>query len=674
MTDREKLRQVMAVLLSTAADIQKYLGTVPAEPDEPTDPTPTNPTPTDPKPTEPTDPKPTDPSLNLQNFPAGGVFTSYTAATEKTRDPSGYRVTPQVASVVNGNLRLTARADMMWPRANWPLTTVPGKVYTVTVGHVTGNEYGYWVKVLDSDSDAAATRYERADLYENHTFDFTATKTTHWLQIMSGVGSLNRYRDFSGVSIREKPATVPVEPTTPTTPTDPNAPVVDTSRPIWQQMRLPTATAPSEVFVPSGQNRVLFPVTLEHTDMNTVIMRASRAANMSPATINVGTNQGLFLRNPDGVNEIFRWSPGDDLTHWVELQFPQATYRDGQQVRITMTLAGVREDGGNDHRQKNIVVTFRDGATLPNKTPQRHRAPYRLDISQAQQKGEWNRDPASWEWSESGFKGDKRVLRSRLSHGYAQQGNGETGLYMNAERFPRAVEPHSYDPIEKAVRLRTAAAPDDQPFVHDRVVYPHQAAVLQGQTVDDLCGNEGVWRLVAKNPTKRFTWPAWWLIGRGSSGRSGSWTAWPPEIDIMEQFNQVYNQDPITGFTTHWGQHYGNHGSNTRLGAFGGHYEVDRLLGTTTRVDEGYHSYACAVTWQGNDAWVTFFFDDMELGTSKLFARHQDMTSRVDLFPIVNVAVRAASSWTKANWDADTRLGDMFIRDMAYFDRGYRLV
>ncbi|WP_410218496.1 hypothetical protein [Paracoccus sp. (in: a-proteobacteria)] len=67
------------------------------------------------------------PVLSLLSPPTGGKSTSYTAATKAARDPSGYRETLQVASVVNDNLRLTSQTDMMWPRANWPLNNLLAK-------------------------------------------------------------------------------------------------------------------------------------------------------------------------------------------------------------------------------------------------------------------------------------------------------------------------------------------------------------------------------------------------------------------------------------------------------------------------------------------------------------------------------------------------------------------
>ncbi len=155
--------------------------------------------------------------------------------------------------------------------------------------------------MLDADSDAAATRYERADLYENHSFDFVAIWTTHWLQIMSGVGRAGAYRDFSGVSVREKPAAVPVDPA-PVEPTLNNP-----ARTV--PLTIPSFSALPNLDVPSGQDVVWSPITVEPTRLERVSVIVNRAVNQRPATINVGTRQVAYTSQV-----IYTWSKGDDLT------------------------------------------------------------------------------------------------------------------------------------------------------------------------------------------------------------------------------------------------------------------------------------------------------------------------------------------------------------------------
>ena len=202
--------------------------------------------------------------------------------------------------------------------------------------------------------------------------------------------------------------------------------------------------------------------------------------------------------------------------------------------------------------------------------------------------------------------------------------------------------------------------------------------MLNGQTMDEVCGAEGVWRMEAKIPIRRYSWPAFWLIGRGASGAKGSWTQWPPEIDILEKFNHAWGAAD-TPFTTTFAQHYGNAGSNSRKGVIGQEIEVNQWLPGTGPLHEGYHSWACAIVWNDKDTTkseVTFFFDDVEVGCQVLHARHEDMKTRLELFPMANVAVRAPESYTPEQYNTDDGRGlsgDMLVRDIAYYPSGFAM-
>lgn len=452
-------------------------------------------------------------------------------------------------------------------------------------------------------------------------------------------------------------------------PVDPPEPVEPpvASRPIWETARLPRISVPTEVFAPAGQNVAWVSVSVDHTEMQTVLLRVAGVRNANPSTINVGDarSQARYLTSP-----VYRWSPGDDLVHYVRLQLPGVAYSDGSQVIYNMRVIGAQ------NASVDVRITFRTGAEHPEMLPQRHRAARRLDLASAVRSNEF--EPATLKITDSGFDAaGSPCWRSRPSHGYSQPGNGETGLYMNDGRradgtplFPRADRPVAYDAGENAIRLHTNAAPDDAPYVHDSRLFKHQAAMIQGQTLDDVCGSEGVWRMVAKSATRQYSWPAFWLVGRGPEGARGSWTQWPPEIDIMEQFNRSWGA-AYTEFTTSCGQHYGIAGSNERLGSHGYITETDKILGVTEKNSE-YHSYACAVVWDGDDAEVTFFFDDMEIATQVLLARHQDMKTRLSLYPMANVAVRSLGG-NAASYNTDPRPGDMLVRDIGYYPSGFSM-
>ena len=672
MADRAKLTELLSYLRSSVAsmlvqieELQTYLDTPVVTPDP--------------------EPEPVDPEED-EIFISDPVFTSYTAATAATRDPSGYRETPEVGSIVNGNLRLTCLEDMLWPRANFQLTNLKvGTEYTANVVHAGGNQYGYWVKVLNGEADSSDNIYYMPDLYEDHSFVFTATQDTHWLQLMSGAGTINRFRDFAGITVtatgdlvvepvdpEPEPEPTPVDPT----PVDPT-PVPPVARePIWDELTRSTISIPASVDVPAGQRKIYIPVTVDHTDRENFYCYVSGFGNISGGNINVGntTTQRAMFQNWE--NRLYRWSPGDDLVHYIEI--------DMRDVAIAGRFMGVNirvKNLGDSQKGRTVRVNFVEGAQHPTMTPQRHRPLRRLDLSQAVRKNAF--DPANMPHHDSGFKDGRSVWRSRLSHGYAQDGNQESGLYMNddllpdgTKRFPRAQNPISYDAAEGAVRLHTLAFPmDARPEFYERL-WRHQAVMINGQTMDEVCGFEGVWRMVAKTSRRRYAWPAFWLVGRGETGARGSWTQWPPEIDIMEQFNQVWGSDsPITGFTTTFAQHYGNAGTNERVGVFGGEVEVNQWMGATG-LAEDYHSYACAIVWNGQDAELTFFFDDVEIGCHVLHARHQDMITKLVLYPMANVAVKAPSTYTPEQYNTDEgrgNSGDMLIRDMGYYPSGFEM-
>lgn len=479
--------------------------------------------------------------------------------------------------------------------------------------------------------------------------------------------------DLSGILDRlAKLEAAPVV-TTPETPVPETPPVVAppaVKQPIWKMVSQSKVAIPATITVPAGQREIIIPVVADHTDRESFYAYVSGYSNSTETVgrINVGnTAQQASMFKSYGV---YTWSPGDDLTHFIRVT-TNATYRAGQRFSVDITLKGL----GDGQKGRRVSILFADDATLPEVTPQFHRPLRRLDLSKAKRANTF--DPATVKWSDSGFGADgKPVWRARLSHGYSQVGNGETGAYLNEDAFPGiAQKPISYDAGERAIRLHTVAFP--QKVEADGRLFPQQAAIIQGQTLDDVCGVEGVWRMVAKIPNRRYSWPAFWLAGRGSQGAKGGYTQWPPEIDILEKFNYAWGAAD-TPFTSTFGQHYGNAGSNSRIGNFGNEIDTRQWLGDAAPMDEAYHSWACAVVYNDDPrkAEVTYFVDDVEVGCQVLFARHQDMKTRLPFFPMVNVAVRAPGSYTPEQYNTDDgrgKSGDMLVRDVAYYPAGFTM-
>lgn len=442
--------------------------------------------------------------------------------------------------------------------------------------------------------------------------------------------------------------------------------------PVWKTLDRSKITIPRQIQVPAGQREIYVPISVDHTARESFYCYINRLVNVSGGGINVG-NAADQAKNFEGLNEVYRWSPGDDLTHYVKV-VTRSTYGPGKSFRLEIRVKGL----GDSQKGDFVDVIFASDAQHPEMPEQFHRPLRKLVLENAQRKNRF--DPSAVAFSDSGFDSDGRpAWRSRLSHGYVQDGNQETGLYMSEEKFPGfAQSPITHDATENALRLHTLAFPESARAEFDSRLFRHQAAIIQGQTMDEVCGAEGVWRMEAKIPIRRYSWPAFWLVGRGASGARGSWTQWPPEIDILEKFNQSWGSAD-TPYTTTFAQHYGDAGSNTRVGSFGNEIEVNQWLPGATALNEGYHSWACAVVYDANDplkSEVTFFFDDVEVGCHVLHARHQDMKTRLELYPIANVAVKAPNNYTSDQYNSDDgrgHSGDMLIRDIAYYPTGFSM-
>lgn len=446
-------------------------------------------------------------------------------------------------------------------------------------------------------------------------------------------------------------------------PAPPAAPEPEPALPVWDMVSQSRLTIPDQIEVPAGQGEIYIPVTADHTNRESFFCYISRLINVSGGGINVG-NEGSQRKWHKGFDAVYRWSPGDDLTHYIHVSGPARNA--GQSIKVDIRVKGL----GDRQKGSSVLVRFVDGAQHPDMPEQFHRPLRKLTLDGASRANSF--DPASVTWGPEGVDDNGRPSwKSRLAHGRAQPGNGETGIYSD-ETIAGSQKPISYDAAEDAIRLHTVAFEDADRIEYDSRLWRHQAAVIQGQTLDDVCGVDGVWRMVAKSSIRRYAWPAFWLVGRGYVGEPSKWGYWPPEIDIFEHFNSAWGAGS-TPYTTTFAQHYGNAGANERKGAFGSEIEVDQWMGASG-IAEDYHSYACAVVYDESDplkSEVTFFFDDVEIGCQVLHARHQDLARRLEFYPITNVAVRAPDGYSAAQYNGDPNPGDMLIRDIAYYPSGF---
>lgn len=456
----------------------------------------------------------------------------------------------------------------------------------------------------------------------------------------------------------------PVDPA-PVDPTPPAVPGV----PIWTLSALPVLDIPSEVIVPPGTQDIYIPVAVDQCEWQSFMAYCNRLVNVNGGGINVGN--GLQARERfHGLDVVYHWSPGDDPLHWVKIS-PQASHGDGRAFQASIRVKGL----GDKQKGRTVTIRFVEGAEPQQITEPFHRPLRRLDLSGATRSNTF--DPSTLKWSPNGRDAQgNAVWMSALSHGRAQIGNDEDGLYAD-ETIAKAVNPISYDPAENAIRLHTRGFVGDDRPEWDNRLWDYQAAVLQGLHKDDVCGAEGVWRMEAKIPNRRYSWPAFWLVNRVQNSR-GVWeNRWPGEIDILEKFNGAWGAAD-TPYTSSFAQHYGPLGDwQKKAGQMGYEFDVHQYGAPRVPLDEVYTSWACHVRYDDKDTTkseVTFFVNDLEVGCQVLHARHQDMNRKVQFYPIFNVAVRDPGTNDPAGYNADPRTGDMWVRDVGYWPTGARMV
>lgn len=439
-------------------------------------------------------------------------------------------------------------------------------------------------------------------------------------------------------------------------------PIAAPAGPIWDQYKQPVLNIPAEITVPAGAADIYIPVSVNQCDRNSFMAYVDRLVNLTGGSINVGSADSQRAKFA-GMDVVYHWSPGDDVLHWIKIT-PRDRHADGQAFQVSIRVKGLGD------KQKGRTVKVRFSAAVPTQviTQPFHRPLRRLDLSRATRKNTF--DPATLTHNPTGDGGN---WMSALSHGRSQDGNQETGLYADAS-IAGADNPISYDAAEKAIRLHSVGYANRVEW--DKRNWSYQAAVLQGLHRGDVCGVEGVWRIEAKIPVRRYSWPAFWLVNRSKASAGFYYSQWPGEIDILEKFNHAWGAAD-TPYTSSFAQHFGpiNEWQNKK-GAFGNDFEVDQYGSPRTPLDEVYTSWAVHVAYDPVDTTkseVTFFVNDREVGCQILHARHQDLARKVEFYPIFNVAVKTPSGYTPERYNTDDgrgRTGDMLVRDVAYYPTG----
>lgn len=402
--------------------------------------------------------------------------------------------------------------------------------------------------------------------------------------------------------------------------------------------------------IPPGATQAHVKVTYALPEILSTMALRARAST----TASKGFNVDRDIAAPQGT---FFWRDGDDRDQWITFEILNPRDQVGDRFRASVNGAGITGWAAFDFEVVEGAVN-----ELPAELPYR-RPPYRLVLPETPTV---KLDMATVEWDESGFKDGKPVWRTRPSHGYTQAGNGETGAYLpwtDQNRSGSEVHTRQVDKEGRPyVRLHTRKL--DQPIELENRALPHQAAMLQGQHLDEWAHRRGVYSAQLLLPGRRGAWSAFWVVGRRGENNS---SIWPPEIDFLESFNGAYGAD-YQPDTTSAGQHAGVHGSNKRENIDGFQWNVIEA-GFSPDIDffTQIHDYTTVI----EEDWVTHFRDGVEFFRHRNIIEPSDGNTDWSFYPIVNVAVKDGSGGPY-----DEASGDMRWYGLQYYspDSEYSLV
>lgn len=429
----------------------------------------------------------------------------------------------------------------------------------------------------------------------------------------------------------------------------------------WERMKPMPKLIVADTEVPPGQRYAYVKVSASHKPESTAYVRVG-VSNYSGGGFNVGNGASQRKWVPQ---HLVVWRPGDDADHWITIDM-QGGGRVGNAVNVNFGPRGFSSDAG-----VGATIRIVEGAVneLPAQMPH-HRAPLRLDLGAATPAADL--DIAGMVWSDSGFVGNVPwgtpgavpCWRSRLAHGYTQDGNGELGVYMNDDKFPGvAVNPQSIETDAQGrdvLRLHTRRlAQGVSDPGRPTTSYPFQASMVQAQTMPEWRARRGIFRAQCRTPDRLGAWSAFWLIGNG----------WPPEIDIFEHFNGAWgNGWKGNGRETSSAQHVGEHSSNQRRRVDGRTFDLVDLGFADVDLYNEVHDYAVLI----EDDYITHFVDGIETLQHSNMLDASDGNTDWSFFPMLNVAVKPPShtdAYDKGN-------GDMLVYGVQRYDAGagYELV
>ena len=363
-----------------------------------------------------------------------------------------------------------------------------------------------------------------------------------------------------------------------------------------------------------GSGTAYVPVTLDRPTPNTVIARI--------ITVNgSGTLRALSGYNYQTVDTVVIFRPGDPLVQTVEV--PITSLAEGQQFQLKLREApwgGLQGQSVATITASSLIAptpkasgTFRQPRTFAATSTLQFEL--KKDTHKRSPDGGWDR------WATS------------LSHGRTQIANGETGLYLDSSVFPGIEGPVYWGTqglVLHSQKLKT-------PIWYEGQSWYYGASVLDGRNFTASQIGYGQYEWVARMPSRRGSWPAFWLI---------STSGWPPEIDIYEGF----------GYQSYWD--FDRHIGQTIHGGNGGVRSFQR--GVTIQAEQAYglkgfsqdfHRFAVDIQRD----YITWFVDGVETYQSvNPFRGHR-------WYPIMDVAVKTSSAY-------DDGSGDMIIKSFRIYN------
>jgi hypothetical protein len=367
-------------------------------------------------------------------------------------------------------------------------------------------------------------------------------------------------------------------------------------------------------FYRPGSNIAHVPISLDRPTPNTVIARVTTEDG-------TGLVRGVAGVNYQSIYKAVIFRPGDPLTKTVEvpilLGVPQADFI----VRFVEAPWGGKM--GTDR-----AVVQCDFLQEPTPEQIEGREPRTFQPSGTLQ---WKMSRETMKWSDAGHD---KAWSTQLPNGRSQPGNQETGMYLDGWVYrDYGIEaPLRY--TDEGLVMHTQKL--KEPMFWDGVGYNYGAIVLSGHNTRPLQIGFGQYEFTAKMPTRRGSWPAFWLI---------STSGWPPEIDIYEGFGfeSWWNFDRHTAHTLHGGA---NIMRTFQQGTFLDTEEIYGVGGFTT----GFHSFAVDI----QPDYITWFIDGVET--------YQAVNPFAEFrwYPIMNVAVKTFSEYTDGS-------GDMIVKDVKVY-------